>query len=158
MRDHLMEFASQIGDIDQIRQLGRTEEQDGLVRIINEWRVRQQVPVMLRPMLKTDEFRWIDHNTWDPSSCTCSWSIEPAFLSEFIACSGETSFAPAMGGQGTRVSFTGMLDLKPGWLNLPGGAEPVVSGFVESIVTTVIPRNLRAVAEAAAAFALPTDG
>ena len=29
---------------------------------------------------------------------------------------------------------------------------PMLSGFVESIVTTIIPRNLRAVAEAAAEF------
>jgi hypothetical protein len=33
----------------------------------------------------------------------------------------------------------------------------MVSGFVESIVTTIIPRNLRAVVEAAAAFELPCD-
>ena len=32
--------------------------------------------------------------------------------------------------------------------------EPVLSGFLESIVTTIIPRNLRAVVEAAAAFEL----
>jgi hypothetical protein len=32
-----------------------------------------------------------------------------------------------------------------------------VIGFIESIVTTIIPRNLRAVIEAAAAFELPAD-
>ncbi len=53
-------------------------------------------------------------------------------------------------------SFEGALDLKPGLLGrLPGGIEKLLSGFLESIVTTVIPRNLRGVVEAAAAFELP---
>jgi hypothetical protein len=33
--------------------------------------------------------------------------------------------------------------------------EALLSGFLESIVTTIIPRNLRAVVEAAARFTLP---
>jgi hypothetical protein len=59
-------------------------------------------------------------------------------------------FAEAMGGQGTRVTFEGEFDLKPGLLGSLGGVESLVSGFVESVVTTIIPRNLRAVVEAAA--------
>ena len=76
----------------------------------------------------------------------------------YIACSGETTFTEAMAGRGTRVAFAGELDLKPGLLGSLGGMEPMVSGFLESIVTTIIPRNLRAVVEAAAAFELPRDG
>jgi hypothetical protein len=60
-----------------------------------------------------------------------------------------------MAGQGARVTFEGGLDLKPGLLGGSlGGLERLVSGFLESIVTTVIPRNFRAVVEAAAAFEL----
>jgi len=35
---------------------------------------------------------------------------------------------------------------------------PMVSGFIESIVSTMIPRNLRAVAEAAAEFSARDRG
>jgi len=155
MRDHLVDFAGCIADIEEIRQLERIEEPGGTVRIVNEWHVRQQVPPMIRSILKISELAWIDRNRWDADACTCSWSIEPRFLAEYISCHGQTSFAPAMGGQGTRVTFAGELDLKPGWLSAMGGVETMVSGFVESIVTTIIPRNLRAVVEAAAAFELP---
>ena len=62
-----------------------------------------------------------------------------------------------MAGRGTRVTFAGELDLKPGLLGSLAGIEPMVSGFIESIVTTIIPRNLRAVVEAAAAFELPQE-
>jgi hypothetical protein len=156
MRDHLVELAPHIGDIETILQLERQVDADGVVHLVNRWHVRQQVPGVIRPMVKTDELSWIDRNTWDARSFTCSWTIEPDFLTEYISCSGETNFAPAMGGQGARVTFEGRLDLKPGLLGASrGGVEKLVSGFLESIVTTLIPRNLRAVVDAAAVLQLP---
>jgi hypothetical protein len=157
MRDHLVEFAPSVADIDDIRQLERTSGPDGMVHIVNEWRMRQQIPAAIRALLKIGELGWIDRNRWDAATGTCSWTIEPSFLGEYIACSGETTFTTAMAGRGTRVAFTGELDLKPGLLGSLGSIEPMVSGFLESIVTTIIPRNLRAVVEAAAAFELPQD-
>lgn len=155
MRDHMVDFAGNIADIKSIRQIERTTDSNSTVHVINEWRVRQQVPTMLRSILKASELSWIDHNTWDAQAHTCTWAIEPNFLTEHIACSGTTSFAPAMGGQGTRVTFEGEFDLKPGALGNLRGMESLLSGFLESIVTTIIPRNLRAVVEAAATFRLP---
>jgi hypothetical protein len=155
MRDHMVDFSGDIADIESIRQLERTTDANGIVHVVNEWRVRQQIPAMLRSILKASELSWIDRNTWDATSHACAWAIEPNFLTEYIACSGITSFAPAMGGQGTRVTFEGQFDLKPGALGRLSSMESLLSGFLESIVTTIIPRNLRAVVEAAAAFRLP---
>ncbi len=154
MRDRLVEFAGRIADIDEIRQIERVDDADGMVHIVNEWRVSQQVPPMIQSMLKINELTWIDRNRWDTSTCTCSWGIEPSFLQDYITCSGQTTFASAMGGQGTRVTFAGELDLKPGWLNSSDGVEAMMSGLVESTVTAIIPQTLRAVAEAAASFEL----
>jgi hypothetical protein len=156
MRDYLVDISPQIADIKEIRPLERHEDADGVVRIVNQWHVRQQAPAAIRSILKSGELGWIDRNIWDAKNFTCSWTIEPTFLTEHIACSGQTSFAPAMAGQGARVTFEGGLDVKPGLLgNSLGGIERLVSGFLESIVTTIIPRNLRGVVEAAAAFNLP---
>jgi hypothetical protein len=156
MRDHLVDISPHIADIEEIRQLDRSIDADGSVNIVNHWRVRHQVPPVIRSILKTGELSWIDRNTWNSSTFTCSWTIEPDFLTEYIACAGHTIFASAMAGQGARVAFEGDLDLKPGLLgNSLGGIEKLMSGFLESIVTTVIPRNLRSVVEAAAAFDLP---
>ena len=55
------------------------------------------------------------------------------------------------------LSRAGEIDIKPGLLGALGSMESMVTGFVEAIVTTIIPRNLRAVVEAAAAFELPQD-
>lgn len=158
MRDHLTEFAQNIADIESIRQVERTIDTRGTVYIVNEWSVRQALPAALSTMLKVDKFSWIDRNRWDEANQTCSWTIEPAALGEHIACSGQTHFAVAMGGRGTRVTFTGELDIKPGLLGQLGSVGPMVSGFIESIATTIIPRNLRAVAEAAAEFSARDRG
>ncbi|HEY7580717.1 MAG TPA: hypothetical protein VH855_24255 [Acetobacteraceae bacterium] len=152
MRDHLQDFAGNVADIDDIREIERTIDADGAMRIVNEWRVRQQLPGALRAVLRSERLGWIDHNRWDASSGICSWTIEPDAIGEHIACSGETRFADAMGGRGTRISFEGELDIKPSLLGSLGPVAPMLSGVVESVVTTVIPRNLRAVAEAAAQF------
>ena len=156
MRDHLVDIAPHIADIDEIRQLERSMDADGVVHMVNEWRVRHQVPPVIRSILKAEELSWVDRNTWDARTFTCSWTIEPSFLTEYIVCSGQTCFAPAMAGHGARVTFEGGLELKPGLLGGSlGGIEKLMSGFLESIVTTVIPRNLRGVVEAAAAFEVP---
>ena len=53
MRDHLVDFSGRIADIEEIRQIERTVSADGVVHIVNQWRVRQSVPAMLRSVLKT---------------------------------------------------------------------------------------------------------
>ena len=156
LRDHLPDVAAQIADIDEIRQIERTVDGNDIVHIVNKWRVRQQVPAVIRSILKTSELSWIDRNSWDARTLTCTWTIEPNILTKYIACSGRTTFVAAMAGQGSRVTLAGELDLKPGMLGGSlGGFDKVLSGFLELIVTTVIPRNLRGVIEAAAGFELP---
>ena len=151
MRDHLPKIAPKVADVEAVRELERTTGPDGTVHIVNRWQVRVSVPQAIRAMLKLDELAWVDRNAWDAAARVCTWSIEPCVLAEHIACAGTTSFAPAMGGQGARVTFEGTLELQPGFLPL-GGMEKLVTGFVESVATTIIPRNLRAVVEAAAEY------
>jgi hypothetical protein len=152
MRDHLVEFGEYIADIESIRQIERTIDADGKICIVNEWTVQRALPAALITMLKVDKFSWIDRNKWDEANKVCSWTIQPAVFGEHIACSGETQFTAAMGNLGTRITFVGELEIKPALLAAVGSVGPMMSGFVESIVTTMIPRNMRAVAEAAAEF------
>lgn len=152
MRDHLPDFAARIADIESIHQIERRTDPDGAICIVNEWSVQQALPAALRTMLKVDSFSWIDRNRWEDAKQTCCWTIEPTVFREQIACSGETQFTPAMGGRGTRVTFVGELDVKPELLGALGSVGPLLSGFIESIATEMIPRNLRAVAEIAAEY------
>jgi hypothetical protein len=81
MRDRLVDISPHIADIEEIRQLERHEDADGVVRSVNQWRIRQRVPAAIRSILKTDELGWIDRNIWDARNFTCSWTIEPSLLS-----------------------------------------------------------------------------
>jgi hypothetical protein len=153
MRDRLPELAPLVDDIHSIRVLERHPE-NGKVRLLNEWRSAQSVPVLLRPSLGAAAIEWLDHNEWDDAARRCTWRIEPNVLRNYIRCEGSTSFESAMAGRGTRVTIEGAFDLAPGAVrSLAGPFEQAVTAFVESIVTTMIPRNFRKILEAAAELA-----
>ena len=49
MRDHMVDFAGDIADIESIRQIERTTDANGIVHVVNEWRVRHQIPPCSAP-------------------------------------------------------------------------------------------------------------
>jgi hypothetical protein len=155
VRDRLPELAPLLEDIERITPLER-EACAGGWRLVNEWCSRQRVPTLLQSRLGAAAVSWIDRNEWEDGTHLCRWSIEPSLLSEHIRCAGTTRYEPAMGGRGTRVTFAGDFELGAGALaGLAGPLERPLAAFVESIVTILIPKNLRKVMEAAARFAAP---
>jgi hypothetical protein len=70
-------------------------------------------------------------------------------LGAHITCHGQTDYAPAIGGRGARVTFQGTFNLAPGAVPGLGLLEQPLNAFVESVVTTMIPRNFRKVLVAA---------
>lgn len=142
MRDRLGEVAAAMEDLQGIELLDRSVDGGGL-RLLNRWTARQKVPAMLRAALGGDSIAWLDRACWRDADKVCAWSIEPAVLAGHIDCGGSTRYESAMAGRGTRVSFEGYFNLRPGFAGaLPAALEPAAAGFVESIVSTVIPRNL----------------
>jgi len=151
VRDHLPELASQLDDIESVEVLEREETGGGRVRLVNRWRSTQTIPSMLRDRLGASEVSWVDRNEWDGASRVCTWTIEPSLLRDSIHCAGTTTYQRAMGGRGTRVTFAGEFEFAPGALrSIAGPLERPLAAFIESIVKTLIPRNLRRVMEAAA--------
>jgi hypothetical protein len=150
VRDRLPEIARDMDDIESIELLEKVERADGSLTLVNRWHARHKIPAILQRRLGAATVSWIDRAQWLSSQRRCCWTIEPSLLEGYIVCSGSTTFETAMTGRGTRVTFDGTFDLKPGFL---GGAsatlEPLISSFVESVVSTIIPRNLaRAIAGA----------
>ena len=142
-----------IDDVASIVELERDEVGPGHVRLVNEWRSSQRIPDLLANALGSAEVGWIDRNDWDAARRLCSWTTEPFVLHGSIDCHGTTTYEPAMGGRGARVTLAGEFDLARGALGgLAGALERPVGAFVESIVTTMIPKNTRKVIEAAAAL------
>jgi len=150
MRDRLPELGTSLDDIESIAVIEREELGPGSVRLVNEWRSSQRIPAGLRGRLGISDLSWLDRNLWDDASHCCTWVIEPTALTEHVRCEGSTRYEPAMGGRGTRVTFAGTFDLESGALaTFAGSLQRPASAFIESIATTVIPRNVRKVIEAA---------
>lgn len=150
VRDRLPELGAMLDDVESIVVFERQAIGSGRVRLVNEWRSSQRIPPMLRDVLGASDLGWLDRNLWDEADHRCTWEIEPSVLTDHVHCAGSTRYEPAMGGRGTRVTFTGTFDLEPRALAVVAGSlQKPVTAFVESIATTIIPRNVRKVMEAA---------
>jgi len=150
VRDRLPELGAMLDDVESIVLIERQSAGPGKVRLVNEWRSSQRIPPVLRDRLEASELGWLDRNLWDDADHRCAWAIEPSVLTQHIQCAGSTRYEPAMGGRGTRITFTGTFDLEPGALAMfTGSLRKPVAAFAESIATTVIPRNVRKLMEAA---------
>jgi hypothetical protein len=157
MRDRLPELAESLSDVEQIEELERSELIDSVL-VVNRWRARQSVPAFLQSRLGASAIHWIDRAHWFEDRHQCTWTIEPSIGEGAITCSGTTSFSPAMGGRGTRATFEGELNIDPLFLSsIVGAFQAPVKTLVESIATSIIPANFRAVAEAASKFAQSAD-
>lgn len=153
IRDRLPELATTLDDIDRIEELERNAEPDGLL-VVSRWHARQTIPALLRGKVGGSEIGWLDRARWCEERLLCAWDIEPSLGNGAITCSGTTQFLPAMGGRGTRVQFDGKLDIAPAFLgSIAGPFQAPLKALVESIATSLIPANFRAVTEAAAKVA-----
>ena len=142
------DFAGQIADIEEIREIERTT--DSRRRGAYRERVAREATGPRRDALDPEDQRTeLDRS----QHLGCQTPSAPGPSSPLSDRTHRLfrphQFADAMAGQGTSVTFEGEFDLKPGLLGSLGSMESPASGFLESIVTTVIPRNLRAVVEAA---------
>lgn len=153
VRDRLPELVPRLDDVAAVTVIERTEVGPDQVRLVNEWRAEQRIPDAVARVVQSNDIGWIDHNEWDGTTHVCRWSIEPNVFPEHITCSGATSYTEAMGGRGSRVTFEGTFELAPGALSgFASALERPISAFVETMVTTLIPKNARNVIEAAASL------
>lgn len=153
IRDRLPEIAPDLDDVEAIRTISRTGTKDGGLILVNEWRVRPNLPATVAAHISPDKLGWLDHADWSADMTLCRWRIEPYFMAEAIRCAGETRFEPAMGGRGTRAIFDGSFDIDPAALSsVPAAWRRPASAAVELLIGTLIPRNFRKTADAATAL------
>lgn len=151
VRDRLVDLVPLVDDVASIEMLQRAELGEGAVRLVNRWTASQRIPDVVAHAVDTDEIAWTDHNVWSSSDMTCRWTIEPFIFTEHIRCAGVTTYEPAMGGRGCRVTLSGTFDLAPTALaRVSGAVRRPATSLIESMVSTIIPRGTRRVVEAAA--------
>ena len=149
MRDRLTEMAPFLDDVSSIKQLDRKDLANGGVLLINLWKADIEIPEAIRSILHASDVSWLDRAEWFEPRSRCEWQIEPQFFTEHIKCSGTTLFEPAIGGRGSRITFEGIIDIT---LNSIPGVPNFMLGTatkaIESLVTTLIPKNFQKMATA----------
>lgn len=149
MRDELPQLAGHLDDIESITTTERTDA-PGEVSIVNVWRAKPKLPELLARHVDTTKFAWIDRALWHEASKTCRWRIEPQVFSSYFDSRGETRFEPAMGGRGTRITFSGEAEIKIGndGDRLRKVLEETLFKGAMSFVQGIISRNFRKMADA----------
>jgi hypothetical protein len=103
VRDRLDELVPLISDVDSVTVESRREGADGTVQLVNLWRAKADVPVLLRSVVKPEMLAWTDRAEWKPADWACHWRIEPQVFADRVDCVGVTRYEEAMGGRGTRI-------------------------------------------------------
>ncbi len=153
VRDRLPEIAAMLDDVNSVTVVEHEDARDGVVRQVNRWRSRTKIPEMLAKVVEADDLGWLDRAEWSEKDRCCRWTIEPSFLPGSIRCEGASTYAPAMGGRGARVTFEGTLDIDmAGQAALSGALARPLSAVAESVVSNLIPKNFRKTLEAAASL------
>jgi hypothetical protein len=149
MRDRLPETVPFLDNVAAITQTHREEPTAGFVRLINLWKADVKIPGAIQSIVDPSNLSWLDRAEWFEASNKCQWRIEPQFFTDHIRCVGNTYFEPALGGRGTRITFEGELEITVGAIaGLPAFMQATVSKAMESLVTSLIPKNFRKITEA----------
>ncbi len=150
IRDRLDELVPQLDDIQSVTVEHRAELPDGTISLINIWQAKANLPAVLSSIIKPDALAWTDRASWDSAKHECTWQIDLHFACERTHCHGLTTFEPAIGGRGTRVTFAGEFAMNArGLPGVPALLESTVALAAESFVTSLIPTNFRKLAIAA---------
>lgn len=151
MRDEMPRLSKHLDDIESITQTERTETPE-MISIVNVWQAKPKLPDIIARHVDTSKFSWTDYAQWDERKMLCRWRIEPKAFTTHFGSSGETRFEPAMGGRGTRITFTGQAEVKISVVS--DGVRKILEDTVlksaMNFVQGVISKNFRKMADALA--------
>lgn len=149
IRDRLPELAQWLDNVDTIKIEERNEQDNGDVNLTNLWQAKAKIPLGLKSVINPEMLSWIDRAEWKESSRQCHWQIEPNFFHDRIQCSGIAYYESAMGGRGAKIIFEGDIGIDAHQLpGVPAALESTIASGVESMVTSLIPKNFRKMTEA----------
>lgn len=143
MRDELPQLVYLMDDIESITMKSRGNENE-ICEIVNIWQSSPPIPQNIADRFSTDMFCWTDYAQWNEQKKECAWRIEHHHFRDIINCQGTTSFSPAMGGRGTRITFTGDFSVNSNPSSkILGSFENSALKIVETMLKNLIPKNFR---------------
>ncbi|MEI9807119.1 MAG: hypothetical protein WDO16_04090, partial [Bacteroidota bacterium] len=149
----LPRIAKKIEDLESITETERHVNGDGSIKIINIWKAKPKLPSFVVKRIKPDMLAWTDTAEWIEKQNNVQWKIQSHHFAEEMQCHGVTSFEPAMGGKGCRVTFSGNLQWKGKVISSGIGLlDATISKSAEGILSQMIPSNFRKITDALSTY------
>ena len=147
-RDRLRELVPYLRGVDRI-DVSERQIDGSVVRFENVWYgTSNDVPAVIRPILKPELLRWIDRAAWDQDAWRCDWEIELTALPDAVTARGTSRFRDE--GAETVVEITGEFSINPD--RIPGvpafaarRAQPTIERFVVGLLEPNLTEANRAV-------------
>lgn len=138
MQNDMPGIADLIDDIESVTVQEKTVLASGGLRLVNIWKACPNMPDFITSRIKPEMLAWTDTADWNDGASVCTWSIKSHYFGDRIDCFGETSYEPAMGGRGTRITFKGQIKLNETLASF-GVWDDLISKSVEGVVVKLIP-------------------
>ncbi|MCO4743675.1 MAG: hypothetical protein KC912_02730 [Proteobacteria bacterium] len=142
-RDQLADVVPYIPDVSQINVLSR-EEQDGQVKLHNEWVSDREIPAMVSKFIKPEHLRWDDFATWHTEGTYCEWILRTRAFTEAVDCTGRTELHAD--GDATIVRLVGDFNLDIRKVKgVPSFVAKRIAPQIEKFIVALITPNLERV-------------
>jgi hypothetical protein len=142
MRDKMPEVVNLLPEIASVDISAYATTESGDVLVTKVWSAAPKLPDFVAKHIQSDMLSWTEYGEWVADSKVCAWSIESHGLKDAIDCKGETGFEPALGGKGTRITFSGNVEIDAQKLSERLRiANAISTQVLELVAHSVIPHN-----------------
>jgi hypothetical protein len=147
-RDRLAELIPYLPNVASVAVRERVED-GGVVRLVNDWAgSSDDVPRLLRGLVKPEMMTWTDRARWDGAAWRCDWETQINWLPDAVTAKGFNLFFDE--GDRTVIKVTGDFIVHPD--KIPGipsivarGAAPTIEKWVLGLLEPNLKRSNRAV-------------
>ncbi len=141
-RDKLEDIIDYLPNVDRIEVL-ESQVEGEVTRFVKRWTgSSNDVPGVLRPIVKPEYLQWIDRATWDRSRFTTEWELELDFLKGAMSARGINHFIED--GDVTIIEMEGEFNIHPERLSfVPGPIARKAAPALERFVVNLVKPNLR---------------
>jgi hypothetical protein len=140
-RDRLPQLVPHLPNVESITNAEREEKpggREGVVRLLNLWKAKADVPKIAQAVVKPEMLAWKDHAVWNENEWTCEWRVETHLMTEAVRCQGKNRFLDE--GATTKLEIRGDLEIDLAKFKgvprfLAGSVGPVVEKFIVTLLT-----------------------
>lgn len=147
-RDRFEEVGEKVDDLEYIAFREKNVNETGQLTTVYEWKANPKLPALVKSYIQPNMLTWTDTATWNANEKVCHWQIYSHYFKDKMDCVGSTTFSPAMGGRGCRMTFQGNIHWDGGLPALVGIMDGPITRAMESVISKMVPKSFHKVSNA----------